>query len=49
MLGGFMLSLGWGLPTVFAIVAISAFIAGLAIFAMGLVGVWLPRQVHLQA
>ena len=35
MLGGFMLSLGWGIPTVFAIVAIPAFIAGLAIFVMG--------------
>jgi AAHS family 4-hydroxybenzoate transporter-like MFS transporter len=37
MLGGFMLSLGWSLPTVFAIVAIPAVIAGLAIFVMGLV------------
>lgn len=37
MLGGVMLSLGWGLPTVFAIVAVPAVIAGLAIFAMGLV------------
>jgi MFS transporter len=34
MLGGFMLSLGWGLPTVFGIVAIPAFIAGLVIFVM---------------
>ena len=37
MLGGVMLSLGLGLPTVFAIVAIPAFIAGGAIFVMGLV------------
>ena len=37
MLGGVLLSLEWGLPTVFAIVAIPAFIAGLAIFVMGLV------------
>ena len=37
MLGGFVLSLGWGLPTVFGIVAIPTFIAGLSIFVMGLV------------
>lgn len=36
MLGGFMLSLGWGLPTVFGIVAIPAFIAGVSIYVMGL-------------
>jgi AAHS family 4-hydroxybenzoate transporter-like MFS transporter len=35
MIGGVMLSLNWGLPTVFAVVAIPAFIAGLAIFVMG--------------
>ena len=37
MVGGVMLSLGWGLPTVFAIVAVPAVVAGLAVFAMGLV------------
>jgi hypothetical protein len=37
MLGGFMLSLGSGLPTVFAIVAIPAFITSFTIFVMGLV------------
>jgi len=35
MLGGVMLGLGWGLPTVFAIVAIPAVIAGFAIFLLG--------------
>ncbi len=48
MLGGFMLSLGWGLPTVFAIVGIPAVLAGLAIFAMGLVRRRVP-QLQLQA
>jgi AAHS family 4-hydroxybenzoate transporter-like MFS transporter len=48
MLGGLMLSLGWGIPTVFAIVAIPAFIAGLAIFAMGLGRRLAARQVQLQ-
>ncbi len=43
MLGGFMLSLSWGLPTVFAIVAIPAVIAGLSIFVMGLVRSQLPQ------
>jgi AAHS family 4-hydroxybenzoate transporter-like MFS transporter len=37
MLGGFILSLDWGLPTVFGIVAVPTVIAGLAIFVMGLV------------
>jgi AAHS family 4-hydroxybenzoate transporter-like MFS transporter len=37
MLGGVMLGLGWGLPTMFAVVAIPAVIAGLAIFSLGLV------------
>ena len=37
MLGGVMLSAGLGLPTVFGIVAIPAFISGLSIFVMGLV------------
>lgn len=35
MLGGAMLSLGWGLPTVFATVAVPAFIAGASMLAMG--------------
>jgi len=35
MLGGTMLSLQWGLPTVFLIVAIPAFIAGISMLAMG--------------
>jgi len=43
MVGGFMLSLGWGLPTVFAIVAVPAFIAGLSIFVMGVVRTPVPR------
>jgi MFS transporter, AAHS family, 4-hydroxybenzoate transporter len=48
MLGGLMLSLGWGIATVFAIVAIPAFIASLAIFAMGLGRRLVARQVQLQ-
>ena len=35
MVGGFMLSLGWGLPAVFALVGVPAVIAGVSIFAMG--------------
>lgn len=35
MLGGAMLSFGWGLPTVFAAVAIPAFVAGASMLAMG--------------
>ena len=37
MIGGVMLSLSWGLSTVFAVVAIPAFIAGASMFIMGLV------------
>jgi AAHS family 4-hydroxybenzoate transporter-like MFS transporter len=47
MLGGFMLSLGWGLPTVFGIVAIPTLVAGLSIFVMGLVRARVLRpRVH---
>jgi len=35
MLGGTMLSLQWGLPTVFLIVALPAFAAGASMLAMG--------------
>jgi MFS transporter, AAHS family, 4-hydroxybenzoate transporter len=35
MLGGTMLSLQWGLPTVFLIVALPAFVAGASMLAMG--------------
>lgn len=45
MLGGVMLSLGLSLPAVFAIVAIPAFIAGGAIFVMGLVRTPSPATV----
>jgi AAHS family 4-hydroxybenzoate transporter-like MFS transporter len=47
MLGGTMLSLQWGLPTVFLIVSIPAFIAGATMLAMG----WtrLPRAQTVSA
>ena len=35
MAGGWMLSLGWGLPVVFALVGIPAVIAGMSMLAMG--------------
>jgi hypothetical protein len=41
-----MLSLDWGLPTVFGIMAIPTLIAGLSIFVMGLVS---ARVLRLQA
>ena len=49
MLGGVMLTLGWGLPTVFAIVAVPAVIAGLAIFVMGRVRARALGRLQLQA
>jgi AAHS family 4-hydroxybenzoate transporter-like MFS transporter len=38
MVGGFLLSLGWDLSTVFTVAAVPAFIAGAAMFAKGSLG-----------
>jgi AAHS family 4-hydroxybenzoate transporter-like MFS transporter len=38
MVGGYLLSLGWSLATVFAVAAIPALLAGIAIFAKGRLG-----------
>lgn len=35
MVGGYLLALGWSLATVFAVAAIPALLAGIAIFAKG--------------
>lgn len=38
MVGGFLLSLGWDLPTVFTVAAVPAFLAGGAMLAKGMLG-----------
>jgi AAHS family 4-hydroxybenzoate transporter-like MFS transporter len=38
MVGGALLGLGWSLATVFAVAAVPALVAGIAIFAKGRLG-----------
>jgi AAHS family 4-hydroxybenzoate transporter-like MFS transporter len=38
MVGGFLLSLGWDLSTVFSVAAVPAFVAGAAMLAKGWLG-----------
>ncbi|MBD0270752.1 MAG: MFS transporter [Acetobacteraceae bacterium] len=42
MVGGFLLSLGWDLSTVFTVAAVPAFLAGAAMFAKGAFGAPVP-------
>jgi len=42
MVGGFLLSLGWDLSTVFTVAAVPAFLAGAAMFAKGVLGAPVP-------
>jgi MFS transporter, AAHS family, 4-hydroxybenzoate transporter len=45
MVGGFLLSLGWDLATVFTVAAVPAFLAGAAMLAKGLLGTAVPVVV----
>lgn len=49
MVGGFLLSLGWDLPTVFSVAAVPAFVAGGAMLAKGMLGRPAPAAIAVAA
>ena len=49
MVGGFLLSLGWDLSTVFTVAAVPAFLAGAAMLAKGALRAPLPVAVAVAA